>query len=115
MKKERSLEQLPLSQGSLNLQMVELYFSTKLRISLMKHRLAFSAWCRNESCAGFGGTKDTEVDVRILVASNENLWEAAQKGRFREDLYHRFNEFSLTVPALRHRGNDILEFAHHFP
>ncbi len=61
-----------------------------------------------------GGTKDTEVDVRILVASNENLWESAQKGKFREDLYHRFNEFSLTVPALRHRGNDILEFAHHF-
>ena len=61
-----------------------------------------------------GGTKDMEVDVRILVASNENLWEAAQKGKFREDLYHRFNEFSLMVPSLRNRGNDILEFAHHF-
>ncbi len=61
-----------------------------------------------------GATKDMEIDVRILVASNENLWEAAQKGKFREDLYHRFNEFSLTVPALRNRGEDILQFAEHF-
>ncbi len=61
-----------------------------------------------------GATKDMEIDVRILVASNENLWEAAQKGKFREDLYHRFNEFSLTVPALRRRGEDILQFADHF-
>ncbi len=61
-----------------------------------------------------GGTKDMEVDVRILVASNENLWDAAQKGKFREDLFHRFNEFTLMVPALRNRGNDILEFANHF-
>lgn len=61
-----------------------------------------------------GATKDMEIDVRILVASNENLWEAAQKGKFREDLYHRFNEFSLTVPALRKRGEDILQFADHF-
>lgn len=61
-----------------------------------------------------GGTKDMDIDVRILVASNENLWEASQKGKFREDLYHRFNEFSIIVPALRDRGNDMLEFAQHF-
>jgi two-component system, NtrC family, response regulator HydG len=61
-----------------------------------------------------GGTKDMDIDVRILVASNENLWEAAQRGKFREDLYHRFNEFSMTVPPLRDRGNDVLEFAQHF-
>ncbi|MBC7851717.1 MAG: sigma-54-dependent Fis family transcriptional regulator [Chitinophagaceae bacterium] len=61
-----------------------------------------------------GGTKDMDIDVRILVASNENLWEAAQKGKFREDLYHRFNEFSMIVPPLRERGNDVLEFALHF-
>lgn len=61
-----------------------------------------------------GGTKDIDIDVRILVASNENLWEAAQRGKFREDLYHRFNEFSITVPPLRERGKDILEFASHF-
>jgi len=61
-----------------------------------------------------GGTRDMDIDVRILVASNENLWEAAQRGKFREDLYHRFNEFSMTVPPLRDRGTDVLEFAQHF-
>ncbi len=45
-----------------------------------------------------GGNKDINLDVRIIVASNEKLFEAAQKGKFREDLYHRFNEFSIHVP-----------------
>lgn len=61
-----------------------------------------------------GGTKDIELDVRILVASNERLWDAARAGKFREDLYHRFNEFSIDVPALRDRTQDIMLFAHHF-
>lgn len=61
-----------------------------------------------------GGTKDIDLDVRILVASNERLWDAARAGKFREDLYHRFNEFSIDVPALRERTNDIMIFAHHF-
>lgn len=61
-----------------------------------------------------GGTKDIELDVRIIVASNENLWEAARKGKFREDLYHRFNEFSITVPPLRERHEDVMLFATHF-
>ena len=43
-----------------------------------------------------GGTKDIDLDVRIIIASNEPLWEASKKGKFREDLYHRFNEFSMT-------------------
>lgn len=61
-----------------------------------------------------GGIKDIELDVRILVASNENLWDAARKGKFREDLYHRFNEFSITVPPLRERFDDVMLFANHF-
>lgn len=61
-----------------------------------------------------GGTKEINLDVRIIVASNENLSEAVQKGKFREDLFHRFNEFGLFVPALRERGSDIMQFAHHF-
>ncbi len=61
-----------------------------------------------------GGTKETNVDVRIIVASNENLQEAYQKGKFREDLYHRFNEFSIKLPPLRHRHDDILLFANFF-
>ena len=61
-----------------------------------------------------GGIKDIELDVRIIVASNEKLWDAARKGKFREDLYHRFNEFSITVPPLRERKEDIMLFARHF-
>jgi len=61
-----------------------------------------------------GGLKDIELDVRIIIASNENLWDAARAGKFREDLYHRFNEFGIHVPALRERKQDILLFAKHF-
>lgn len=61
-----------------------------------------------------GGVKDIGLDVRIIVASNEKLWDAAMAGRFREDLYHRFNEFSIEVPPLRNRKDDIMQFAEHF-
>ena len=61
-----------------------------------------------------GGLKEIPIDVRIIVASNENLLEAQRKGKFREDLYHRFNEFHLTVPALRERKDDILMYAKYF-
>jgi len=61
-----------------------------------------------------GGTKDIGIDVRIIIASNERLWDAARAGKFREDLYHRFNEFSIEVPSLRDRRQDIMLFAHHF-
>jgi two-component system response regulator HydG len=61
-----------------------------------------------------GGNKETNVDVRLIVASNENLQEAYRKGKFREDLYHRFNEFSINLPSLRSRREDILLFADFF-
>ena len=61
-----------------------------------------------------GGNKEMDVDVRIIVASNENLQDAYQKGKFREDLYHRFNEFSINLPPLRNRKQDIPPFAEFF-
>jgi two-component system response regulator HydG len=61
-----------------------------------------------------GSTKEINLDVRIIIATNENLQESIQKGRFREDLYHRFNEFSIHMPPLRERGNDIMMLADHF-
>lgn len=61
-----------------------------------------------------GGTRDIPIDVRIIIASNEKLWDSAQKGKFREDLYHRFNEFTIEVPPLRKRKEDIMIFAQHF-
>ena len=61
-----------------------------------------------------GGNKEILVDVRIIVASNENLQESYRKGKFREDLFHRFNEFSISLPALRNRRDDIPLFADYF-
>jgi two-component system response regulator HydG len=61
-----------------------------------------------------GGTKEIDLDVRIIVATNENLQEAIRNGKFREDLYHRFNEFTIDLPPLRDRGKDILLLADHF-
>eukprot|EP01133_Synstelium_polycarpum_P011333 gene11333-13215_t len=61
-----------------------------------------------------GSTKEMELDVRIIVATNENLNTAMQNGKFREDLYHRFNEFSIHLPPLNQREKDILVFARTF-
>jgi two-component system response regulator HydG len=61
-----------------------------------------------------GGTKEIEVNVRIIVATNENLQDAYRNGKFREDLYHRFNEFSIDLPPLRSRKEDIPLFANFF-
>lgn len=61
-----------------------------------------------------GGTREINIDVRIIVATNENLQEAYRTGRFREDLFHRFNEFSITLPPLRERREDIPLFARFF-
>ncbi|QPH38268.1 sigma-54-dependent transcriptional regulator [Pedobacter endophyticus] len=61
-----------------------------------------------------GSTKEIDLDVRIIVATNENLVENINKGTFREDLFHRFNEFSIHIPSLKKRGNDIMVFAERF-
>ena len=61
-----------------------------------------------------GGTTDIQLDVRIIVASNKELWTTSQKGDFREDLFHRLNEFTIKVPPLRERKEDIMIFAQHF-
>jgi two-component system response regulator HydG len=58
-----------------------------------------------------GGSKEIDLDVRILVASNERLLDSAKSGKFREDLYYRFNEFTIEVPALRNRKDDLMAFA----
>jgi two-component system, NtrC family, response regulator HydG len=69
---------------------------------------------QERSIRRIGSNKDIEIDVRILAATNENLDEAVQKGGFREDLFHRLNEFRINVPALRDRNEDISLFADHF-
>ncbi len=61
-----------------------------------------------------GATSDIKVDVRIVVATNEDLQKAITEGRFREDLYHRLNEFNIVVPPLRERLEDIPYFVDSF-
>lgn len=61
-----------------------------------------------------GTAQDITVDVRIIAATNEDLGRAIEEGRFRQDLYHRINEFSIEVPPLRDRIDDLEEFAYHF-
>jgi len=61
-----------------------------------------------------GATKDTEIDVRLIVATNENLSKAVKEGRLREDLYHRLNEFKIQLAPLRERKDDILFFSNFF-
>ncbi len=61
-----------------------------------------------------GGTKAIQVNVRLLVASNQDLHELALSSSFRRDLFYRLNEFTITVPPLRERKEDIPYLAKRF-
>ena len=61
-----------------------------------------------------GSTQEISVDIRLVSATNENLEQGIEKGTFREDLYHRINEFTLRMPDLKERKEDILLFANFF-
>lgn len=61
-----------------------------------------------------GSNNEIKVDIRVIAATNEDLSEAVKKGEFREDLYHRLNEFSIQAPKLSERKHDIMIFANHF-
>ncbi len=61
-----------------------------------------------------GSNNEIEVDVRILSATNEDLLKAVSEGKFREDLYHRLNEFSIHIPSLHERKEDLFLFIEYF-
>jgi DNA-binding NtrC family response regulator len=61
-----------------------------------------------------GGERFLHSDVRLIAATNENLPAAIKNKKFRADLYHRLNVFSISLPPLRKRGKDILLLANHF-
>lgn len=61
-----------------------------------------------------GSTREYAFDVRLVAATNENLERAISEGRFREDLFHRLNEFTINVPPLSECGEDILPLAEFF-
>jgi transcriptional regulator with PAS, ATPase and Fis domain len=61
-----------------------------------------------------GGTREIQVDVRWLAATNRNLEEAVRRGQFREDLYYRLKVITIEMPPLRQRIEDVPRFAEHF-
>ncbi|MFJ8066454.1 sigma-54 interaction domain-containing protein [Psychrobacillus sp. NPDC096426] len=61
-----------------------------------------------------GGTKELEVDFRVVAATNRDLKELIREGKFREDLYYRLNVVNFRVPPLRERLEDIIELTHYF-
>lgn len=61
-----------------------------------------------------GATKSIRVDVRIITATNDELQNSIISGDFRDDLYHRLNQFKIQLPALRERGEDLKLFINYF-
>ncbi len=61
-----------------------------------------------------GSTKQVKTNVRIIAATNDDLINSVNSGNFRQDLYHRLNEFKIQIPPLRQRDNDIVLFIDHF-
>lgn len=61
-----------------------------------------------------GGSKEIKLDIKVISATNKDLWKEVQEGRFREDLYFRLQGFIIRIPSLDERGNDIIRLAKHF-
>jgi two-component system response regulator GlrR len=61
-----------------------------------------------------GGTKPLRVDIRLVTATNRDLWKAIQEGKFREDLYYRIHVIPIFLPPLRERIEDLPLLANHF-
>jgi transcriptional regulator with PAS, ATPase and Fis domain len=68
----------------------------------------------NQTIRRLGGTGDIQVDLRVITATNQDLWTAIQQGRFRLDLYYRLNVIQIEVPPLREHREDIIPLANHF-
>ncbi len=69
---------------------------------------------QEHSVMRLGGSKMIPVDIRIITATNRNLWQMVEQGRFRKDLYYRLNVLPLFIPALRDREGDVAVLARHF-
>jgi DNA-binding NtrC family response regulator len=81
--------------------------SPKVQVQLLRV-LQERSFCR------VGGSEEVRVDVRVIAATHQDLQNAVQAGRFRDDLYYRLNVIEIKLPALRERREDIPVLAHHF-
>lgn len=68
----------------------------------------------NKRFRRIGGIEEIEISTRIIAASNVDLYDLVQKGRFREDLYYRLNVGQIYIPPLRERGRDVILIANYF-
>lgn len=69
---------------------------------------------QEKSLTRVGGNKEIQLDVRVIAATNRNLYKMVKDGQFREDLFYRLQGFLIHMPPLRERGNDIIILANHF-
>jgi two-component system response regulator HydG len=79
-----------------------------------KHQIQLLRAIQERKVKRVGGTTEIPVDLRIISATNEDLIAAVKAGKFREDLYHRLNEFPIEVPSLKERAGDLMLFANFF-
>jgi len=79
-----------------------------------EHQVKLLRVIQERNIRKIGDTKDIAVDVRIIVATNDDLKKAAEEGDFREDIFYRLDEFRIELLPLRERTGDILLFAEHF-
>lgn len=77
-------------------------------------QLKFLRAIQERQVSRVGDDKSRRIDIRVISASNEKLQNEVQENRFREDLYHRLNEFVILLPPLRNRQKDIMIFVSHF-
>jgi DNA-binding NtrC family response regulator len=81
--------------------------SAKMQVDLLR---VFESKCFNR----LGGHEEIKVDFRLVCATNKNLEKLVEEEKFREDLYYRINVFTIFIPPLRERRNDILPLVKHF-
>ena len=68
---------------------------------------------KREICR-LGGNKSIPIDVRLICATNANIFSLVENGEFRQDLFYRINTVEINIPPLRERGNDIILLSEHF-